>query len=102
LEGKSDSAAYWAQRCIEMKPLCYSPVRVLVNIAGKRGESQTQLQLINSYLEKYQLEPMAWEDKVNILKRLNKLPEALETIKQARKYMPNNGKMRKLEQEFEK
>jgi O-antigen ligase len=102
LEGKSDSAAYWAQRCIEMKPLCYSPVRILVNIAGKRGESQTQLQLINSYLEKYQLEPMAWEDKVNILKRLNKLPEALETIKQARKYMPNNGKMRKLEQEFEK
>jgi O-antigen ligase len=100
IENKSDSAAYWAQRCIEMKPLCYSPVRVLVNIAGKKGDSQTQLDLINSYLEKYQLEPMAWEDKINVLLRLKKEQEAIETLKKAREYMPRNSKMRKLEEKL--
>lgn len=100
IENKSDSAAYWAQRCIEMKPLCYSPVRVLVNIAGKKGDSKTQLDLIDSYLEKYQLEPMAWEDKINVLLRLEKDQEAIETIKKAREYMPKNSKMRKLEEKL--
>lgn len=100
IENKSDSAAYWAQRCIDMKPLCYSPVRVLVNIAGKKGDSKTQLDLIDSYLEKYQLEPMAWEDKINVLLRLEKDQEAIETIKKAREYMPKNSKMRKLEEKL--
>ncbi len=103
IEGKSDSAAYWAQRCIEMKPLCYSPVRVLVSIAGgKNNDSEKQLELIESYLQKFKTEPLAWEDKVTILLRQNKQDEAIETITEARKYMPNNGKMRKLEEEIKK
>ena len=85
MENKSDSAAYWAKRCMDMKPLCYSPVRVLVNIAGKKGDSQKQLELIDSYLEKYQLEPLAWEDKIVILQRLKKDQEAIETIKKSKR-----------------
>ncbi len=100
LENKTDSATYWAQKCIEMKPLCYSPVRVLVNIAGKKNDSQTQLELINSYLEKYQLEPLAWEDKITILQRLKKNEEAIKTVKKAREYMPINSKMKKLEEKL--
>lgn len=102
LEGKSDSAAYWAQRCIEMKPLCYSPVRILVNIAGKKNDSEQQLKLINSYLERYKLDPLAWEDKVNILLRQEKRAEALETVSKARELMPNNSKMRKLQEKLMK
>lgn len=100
MENKSDSATYWAQRCIEMKPLCYSPVRVLVSIAGKNNDSKTQLELIDSYLQKFKTEPLAWEDKIAILQRQNKQEEAIETITEARKYMPNNGKMRKLEEKI--
>ena len=102
LEGKSDSAIYWAQRCIEMKPLCYSPVRILVNIAGKKNDSEQQLKLINSYLERYKLDPLAWEDKVNILLRQEKRAEALETVSKARELMPNNSKMRKLQEKLMK
>ena len=102
LEGKSDSATYWAQRCIEMKPLCYSPVRILVNIAGKKNDSEQQLKLINSYLERYKLDPLAWEDKVNILLRQEKRAEALETVSKARELMPNNSKMRKLQEKLMK
>jgi O-antigen ligase len=102
MENKSDSAIYWAERCMEMKPLYYPPVRILVNIAGKKGDSQKQLQLIDSYLEKNQLEPMAWEDKVNVFIKLKKDSEAIETVKKAREYMPKNSKMRKLEEKLTK
>lgn len=94
---KVDSATYWANKCIAMKPLCYSPVRVLINIEGKKGNWQGQLKLIDEYLERYQLETLAWEDKVNVLLKRNQQAEALETVKKARKYMPHSPKMRKLE-----
>ena len=97
---KRDSAVLWAKRCIRMKPLCYSPVRVLVSVSGKEGKADEQLRLINEYLDKYQLEPLAWEDKVTVLLRQGKRDEALTTVKKASEYMPHNGKIKALEEKI--
>ncbi len=97
MENKADSAVYWAEKCIKMKPLCYSPIRVLVNIEGKRGNWQEQLRLIDEYLERYQLETLAWEDKINLLLKKEMKAEAEQTIQKAKEFMPHSPKIRQLE-----
>lgn len=94
--GKPDSAAYWAERCIGMKPLCYDPVRVLVSIAGKEQKTDKQLKLIDDYIIRYKSEPLAWEDKIKIQMRLKKYDEALETCNEALKILKRDKKISSL------
>lgn len=93
---KADSAAYWAEKCIAMKPLCYSPVRVLVAVAGKKQNSEEQLKLIDDYIARYKAEPLAWEDKITIQMRLKKYDEALETCDKALEILKRNRKISSL------
>ncbi len=93
---KADSAAYWAERCIAMKPLCYSPVRVLVSIEGKKQNSEAQLKLIDDYIARYKAEPLAWEDKITIQMRKKKYDEALETCDEALENLKRNHKISSL------
>lgn len=93
---KADSAAYWAEKCIAMKPLCYSPVRVLVAVAGKKQNSEEQLKLIDDYIARYKAEPLAWEDKITIQMRLKKYDEALETCNKALEILKRNRKISSL------
>ena len=93
---KTDSAAYWAEKCIAMKPLCYSPVRVLVAVAGKKQNSEEQLKLIDDYIARYRAEPLAWEDKITIQMRLKKYDEALETCDKALEILKLNRKISSL------
>ena len=93
---KADSAAYWAEKCIAMKPLCYSPVRVLVAVAGKKQNSEEQQKLIDDYIARYKAEPLAWEDKITIQMRLKKYDEALETCDKALEILKRNRKISSL------
>lgn len=93
---KADSATYWAEKCIAMKPLCYSPVRVLVAVAGKKQNSEEQLKLIDDYIARYKAEPLAWEDKITIQMRLKKYDEALETCDKALEILKRNRKISSL------
>ncbi len=95
--GITDSAVLWANRCIEMKPLCYSPVRVLVSIAGKNGEQEEKLRLIDEYLQRYDREPMAWEDKINLQLKSGDREGALQTCQEAMQIMKNNSKIKALD-----
>lgn len=97
---KSDSAAYWAGICMKMKPLCYSPVRVLVSIAGKEQKPQKQLELIDAYLAIYDKEPLAWEDKINILLGQNRKEEASEVLQQAAEILPKSKKIAALQKKI--
>ena len=97
---KADSAAYWAEKCIAMKPLCYSPVRILVSIAGKEGKRDKQLCLIDEYLKRYEKEPLAWEDKISVLRYEKRLQEAIETCNQAIELFSKNAKFRSLKEKI--
>ncbi|MDR1005556.1 MAG: O-antigen ligase family protein [Bacteroidales bacterium] len=48
--GLSDSAIYWANRCIEMKPLCYDPVRVLYYTYGRQKDYSAALKVVSDYI----------------------------------------------------
>lgn len=96
----SDSAAYWANKCIAMKPLCYSPVRILVSIAGKEDKREQQLALIDEYLKRYDKDALAWEDKISVLQREKRLHEALETADKALEILKNNKKIQSLKAEI--
>ena len=97
---KADSAAYWAEKCIAMKPLCYSPVRILVSIAGKEGKRDKQLCLIDEYLKRYEKDPLAWEDKISVLRYEKRLQEAIETCNQAIELFSKNAKFRSLKEKI--
>lgn len=97
---KADSAAYWAEKCIAMKPLCYSPVRILVSIAGKEGKRDKQLCLIDEYLKRYEKDPLAWEDKISVLRYEKRLQEAIETCNQAIETFSKNAKFRSLKEKI--
>lgn len=97
---KADSAAYWAEKCIVMKPLCYSPVRILVSIAGKEGKRDKQLCLIDEYLKRYEKDPLAWEDKISVLRYEKRLQEAIETCNQAIETFSKNAKFRSLKEKI--
>lgn len=97
---KADSAAYWAEKCIAMKPLCYSPVRILVSIAGKEGKRDKQLYLIDEYLKRYEKDPLAWEDKISVLRYEKRLQEAIETCNQAIETFSKNAKFRSLKEKI--
>lgn len=97
---KADSAAYWAEKCIAMKPLCYSPVRILVSIAGKEGKRDKQLCLIDEYLMRYEKDPLAWEDKISVLRYEKRLQEAIETCNQAIELFSKNAKFRSLKEKI--
>lgn len=97
---KADSAAYWANKCIAMKPLCYSPVRILVSIAGKEGKRDKQLCLIDEYLKRYEKDPLAWEDKISVLRYEKRLQEAIETCNQAIETFSKNAKFRSLKEKI--
>lgn len=97
---KADSAAYWANKCIVMKPLCYSPVRILVSIAGKEGKRDKQLCLIDEYLKRYEKDPLAWEDKISVLRYEKRLQEAIETCNQAIETFSKNAKFRSLKEKI--
>lgn len=97
---KADSAAYWAEKCIAMKPLCYSPVRILVSIAGKEGKRDKQICLIDEYLKRYEKDPLAWEDKISVLRYEKRLQEAIETCNQAIELFSKNAKFRSLKEKI--
>lgn len=97
---KADSATYWAEKCIAMKPLCYSPVRILVSIAGKEGKRDKQLCLIDEYLKRYEKDPLAWEDKISVLRYEKRLQEAIETCNQAIELFSKNAKFRSLKEKI--
>ncbi len=97
---KLDSATFWAEKCIAMKPLCYSPVRILVSIAGIEGKPQRQIELIDDYLGLYANEPLAWEDKIRVLIRLGRLDEAMQESDKALEILKKNKNITSLKKEI--
>ncbi len=98
--GIPDSASLWARRCMEMKPLCYSPVRVLVSIAGQQLNKEEQMRLIDNYLTLYQKDPLAWEDKINLLLKEGRKDEALQTCDKALEFVRKNRKITALKEKI--
>ncbi|MDR1847975.1 MAG: O-antigen ligase family protein [Bacteroidales bacterium] len=50
--GVTDSAIFWSQRCIEMKPLCYDPVRILYYCYNKMNRDSVAAKEIMNYMKR--------------------------------------------------
>ncbi|MCH3923541.1 MAG: O-antigen ligase family protein [Bacteroidales bacterium] len=85
-----DSSLYYAEKCIKMKPLCYYPVRVKVNIYGRIGRRDKQIEFIDNYLSKQKKEPMAWIDQMNVYIKLKQYKKAYQVYKNALKNNPHS------------
>jgi O-antigen ligase len=88
-----DSSLYYANKCIAMKPLCYDPVIVKINIYSKIGDKHKEVEIINEYLKKEKKEPRAWVDMMQLYITLKQYNKALKVFEQAIKYNPHNSKI---------
>lgn len=97
-----DSAEFWARKCMQMKPLCYDPVRILYRKYSKQNRYDITDTIIENYVAKYKFTTNAWIDLATSKKELNKNKEALRVLDTALYYLPNDIKLLQLHEEISK
>lgn len=98
--GKLDSAEFYARRCIEMKPICYDPVRTLYYKYRNLKEYNTAEAIIDNFLKRYKDEPKAWIDIIDINKRKKDLRKMGILLDSALFYHPDNKELLKFQAEL--
>lgn len=78
-----DSAFFWADSCIKVKPLCYDPVIIKASYFSRLGDKETEIRIIKNYLKKTTKEPRAWSDLINIYIKEGDYQQAMKTYEQA-------------------
>ncbi|MFV0502186.1 MAG: O-antigen ligase family protein [Bacteroidales bacterium] len=98
--GKLDSAEFYARQCIEMKPLCYDPVRTLYYKYRNLKEYNTAEAIIDNFLKRYKDEPKAWIDIIDINKRKKDLRKMGILLDSALFYHPDNKELLQFQAEL--
>ncbi|MDR0790076.1 MAG: O-antigen ligase family protein [Bacteroidales bacterium] len=61
-----DSAIFWANRCLEIKPLCYDPVKILQYTYIKQQDYTAAAKAINDYLLRCQKAKVAQDENASL------------------------------------
>lgn len=96
-----DSSNYWADKCIEMKPLCYDPVSVKIGNCKKQGDVLGQIKLLENYLVREQKEERAWLSLINAYLQQGDYAMAEQTLQQSLMYKLENNRILSKKSEIE-
>lgn len=86
----NDSAEYWARKCMDMKPLCYEPVKILFRKYSNIKRYDIVDSILTNYISRYKLSLNAWIDLATTEQKMNSTNKALTTLDSALYYFPNN------------
>lgn len=100
--GMSDSAEYWARKCMEMKPLCYDPVKILVRIYSKENRYDITDSILTDYIYKYKYNKTSYLDLINAKINLKQNKGALNVIDSALYYFPMDIDLKRRREEIPK
>lgn len=95
-----DSAEYWSRKCIQMKPLCYDPVRILYRKYSALEKYEIADTIISNYISKYKYTANAWLDLAETKIKLNKKQEAIRVLDSAQYHLPGDNKIKKMRRDF--
>ncbi len=92
-ENQYDSALYYAEKGLKLKPFFYNTNTIAAAIYEKKGEFDKSIKLWRNYLKRVKNKEEAWRVPAVLLRRQGKLKEAEELIDSAFKYFPNSKKI---------
>ena len=89
--GRLDSALIYFKNAHDRKPLLFSMVKEICDISMFKGDSQTAIKCIHSYLGKVKDNPAAWNKASIIYEQSNNLEMSLAMIDSSVQYLPNDS-----------
>ncbi len=95
--GMKDSALFFADSCLRMKPRSFATLRVKLNIYRKDDEQEKVMQVLDDYIEKHPLNYKPWVERINILVDQQKYTEAKQTIEAAKEFLPQEKAIKRKE-----
>lgn len=95
-----DSAEYWSRKCIQMKPLCYDPVRILYRKYTVLEKYEIVDTIISNYISRYKFTANAWVDLAETKIKLNKKQEAIMVLDSAQYHLPEDNKIKKMRRDL--
>ncbi|MDR0971332.1 MAG: O-antigen ligase family protein [Bacteroidales bacterium] len=88
-----DSALYWANRTIKLKPLCYEPVRTIYRVLIAKNNFIEADKQITSFINKYPFEENAYLDLANVKEKLYNPDSAIKVLISAKTHIPLSKKI---------
>lgn len=99
-EKQYDSAMYYAQQALELKPYFYGTNTILASVYEKRGDLDSSINLWRKYLKGVKNKTEAWTIPVSLLIHQGKIEESESLIDSAYYYKPNDKKILALRSEI--
>lgn len=85
-----DSAEYWARKCMEMKPLCYDPVKILIRRYTKENRYDIADTILTNYISRYKFNKNSYIDLIDVKIKQNQKDKVLSAIDSALYYFPED------------
>ena len=85
-----DSAEYWARKCMEMKPLCYDPVKILIRRYTKENRYDIADTILTNYISRYKFNKNSYLDLIDVKIKQNQKDKVLSVLDSALYYFPED------------
>lgn len=95
--GMKDSALFFADSCLRMKPRNFATVRIKLNLYRRDKQEDKAMQVLDDYIKEHPLNYLPWVEKINTFIRQEDYSQAQKTIEQAKEYLPKEKAILKKE-----
>lgn len=95
--GMKDSALFFADSCLRMKPRSFAAVRIKLNLYRRDKEEVKAMQVLDEYIKEHPLNYLPWVEKINTFINQEDYLQAQKTIEQAKEYLPKERAILKKE-----
>ena len=95
--GMKDSALFFADSCLRMKPRSFAAVRIKLNLYRRDKEEVKAMQVLDEYIKEHPLNYLPWVEKINTFINQEDYLQAQKTIDQAKEYLPKERAILKKE-----